>query len=259
LKVRPKKHLGQHFLTNEPTAKKIADACVLKGASNPFLEIGPGTGALTKHLLEIQEMDLYVCEIDQESIDYLAYYYPELNSRIFKEDFLKMDLDAAKDKLTAAFSLVGNFPYNISSQILFKAYDHKDQIIQVAGMFQKEVAQRVCEKPGSKAYGILSVLLQIFFDVEYLHTVPPGAFYPPPKVDSAIFRIVRNDVTDEQIGCDSQILKKVVKAAFGQRRKTLRNSLKSLFDSSKLPEHFISKRPEQLEPNEFIEVTKSLI
>jgi 16S rRNA (adenine1518-N6/adenine1519-N6)-dimethyltransferase len=248
--VRPKKSLGQHFLKDLSVAERIA------GALSPFpdlpvLEIGPGTGVLTQFLLR-NKSDLSVVELDKESVIYLNEHYPELRGRIIEADFLKLDL---ADLFPGKFCVIGNYPYNISSQIFFKVLDYKDKIPCCSGMLQKEVAERLASKPGKKAYGIISVLLQVWYDIEYLFTVGPEVFDPPPKVNSAVIRMTRNSRTN--LPCDEALFKTVVKTAFNQRRKTLRNSLKSLLEKentiSGLP--IFDKRPEQLSVAEFIELT----
>ncbi len=238
--VRPKKALGQHFLTDLSVAQKIADALVVEcPAGNavsesvaehsatlkplPVLEIGPGMGVLSQYLLERGDLDLKMIEIDRESVDYLLTHFPKAAGRVIEGDFLKMNLSYF---FPETFAVIGNFPYNISSQIFFRIIDHKDSIPQVVCMIQKEVAERIAEKPGSKTYGILSVLLQAWYDIEYLFTVGEGAFNPPPKVKSAVIRLRRN--SRAELGCDEKLFKTVVKTAFNQRRKTLRNSLKPL-------------------------------
>ncbi|MBT8321095.1 MAG: 16S rRNA (adenine(1518)-N(6)/adenine(1519)-N(6))-dimethyltransferase RsmA, partial [Eudoraea sp.] len=228
--VRAKKHLGQHFLKDENIARKIADTLSLKNCTN-VLEIGPGTGVLTRFLLE-KEIALTVMEIDSESVSFLRNQFsvlhpeirPHLNKlEILEADFLKQDLtDLFKGE---AFTITGNFPYNISSQIVFKMLQHRNRIPEFSGMFQKEVAQRICEKKGSKAYGILSVLTQAFYEASYLFTVPPEVFDPPPKVQSGVIHLIRKEPYPLQ--CDESLFFRVVKAAFNHRRKTLRNSLKS--------------------------------
>lgn len=251
--VRPKKNLGQHFLKDEDIARRIADT--IDGfASLPVLEVGPGTGVLTRHLLA-KGRDLRVVEIDGESIDYLNEYYPELDGRIFEQDFLRMALD---ELYPSDFCVIGNYPYNISSQIFFKVLDHKDRIPICAGMIQKEVAERLCASPGSKTYGILSVLLQVWYDVEYLFTVGENAFNPPPKVKSAVVRLTRNK--RRQLNCDEKLFKTVVKASFNQRRKMLRNSIKSILaDDNPLPDDpMLTKRPEQLSIEQFEYLTNLL-
>ncbi|MDH3323229.1 MAG: 16S rRNA (adenine(1518)-N(6)/adenine(1519)-N(6))-dimethyltransferase RsmA [Flavobacteriaceae bacterium] len=252
--VRAKKHLGQHFLNDEFIAQKIADTLIEKGYKN-VLEIGPGMGVLTKYLLK-KDFTTYVIEIDRESIEYLNAHYLNLSGRIINDDFLKIDVK----KLFGGeqFAIIGNFPYNISTQIVFKTIENRDLIPEFSGMFQKEVAMRIAEKPGTKTYGILSVLTQAFYDVEYLFTVPPTVFTPPPKVDSGVIRLIRKK--DYTLPVDVKFFFKVVKTAFNQRRKTLRNSLKSFELSDKLREDAIfAQRPEQLSVDQFIELTKSIL
>ena len=219
MEVRAKKALGQHFLTDQSIAKNIVGA--LTGSK--ALEVGPGMGVLTQYLLPRPEMSLKVIEIDDESVVYLRKHYPGLGDNLIEGDFLKMDLDGIFD---GEYSVIGNFPYNISSQIFFKILEHRDRIPEVVCMIQKEVAERIAEKPGTKTYGILSVFLQAWYDIDYLFTVGSGAFNPPPKVQSAVIRLTRNSRKD--LGCDEKLFRTVVKTAFGQRRKTLRNSLKPL-------------------------------
>ena len=249
--VKAKKHLGQHFLRDENIAKKIADTLTLNGYKK-VLEIGPGMGVLTKYLLE-KDITTYVIEIDTESVEYLQVNYLNLAPRIIEKDFLKYDLNEVFKGEPLA--IIGNFPYNISSQIVFKALEMRDQIPEFSGMFQKEVAQRICEKEGSKTYGILSVLTQAFYDAEYLFTVPPGVFNPPPKVDSGVMRLIRKE--NYTLPCDEKLFFKVVKQAFQQRRKTLRNSLKTFNLSDNLKANTIfGQRPEQLTVAQFIELTQ---
>jgi 16S rRNA (adenine1518-N6/adenine1519-N6)-dimethyltransferase len=249
--VRAKKHLGQHFLTDENIAKKIANTLSLKGYKN-ILEIGPGTGILTKYLLKKNGISTYVIEVDKESVAYLEVNYPNLIPRIIENDFLKYNLkEVFKEE---PFAIIGNFPYNISSQIVFKTLEMRDQIPEFCGMFQKEVAKRICEKEGTKTYGILSVLTQAFYETDYLFTVPPQVFNPPPKVHSAVIRLTRKK--DYKPPCNEQLFFKVVKTAFQQRRKTLRNSLKTFYLSDNLREDVIfGRRPEQLSVKEFIDLT----
>lgn len=251
MSVKAKKHLGQHFLKDENIAKKIADTLSLKDY-NSVLEIGPGMGVLTKYLLE-KETTTYVIEIDSESVEYLQANYLNLAPRIIEKDFLKYDLkEVFKD---SQFAIIGNFPYNISTQIVFKVLEMRAQIPEFSGMFQKEVAQRICEKEGSKAYGILSVLTQAFYNADYLFTVPPSVFNPPPKVDSGVLRLTRKEHLD--LPCDEALFFRVVKTAFQQRRKTLRNSLKTFNLSDNLKANAIfDKRPEQLSVDSFIELTQ---
>ena len=251
MSVKAKKHLGQHFLKDENIAKKIADTLSLKDY-NSVLEIGPGMGVLTKYLLE-KETTTYVIEIDSESVEYLQANYLNLAPRIIEKDFLKYDLKEVFND--SQFAIIGNFPYNISTQIVFKVLEMRAQIPEFSGMFQKEVAQRICEKEGSKAYGILSVLTQAFYNAEYLFTVPPSVFNPPPKVDSGVLRLTRKEHLD--LPCDEALFFRVVKTAFQQRRKTLRNSLKTFNLSDNLKANAIfDKRPEQLSVDSFIELTQ---
>ena len=248
--VRAKKHLGQHFLTDESIAKRIADS--LENHKTNVLEIGPGMGVLTKYLITKDDISLKVVEIDTESVTYLEENYPSLKGNIVSGDFLKMNLN---DITTEPVSIIGNFPYNISSQIFFKVLDYKNQIPEVVGMLQKEVAERLSSPPGNKTYGILSVFLQAYYNVEYLFTVPEHVFNPPPKVKSGVIRLVRNET--EKLDCNEKLFFRVVKTAFNQRRKTLSNSLKSIqFNREQVPSmNVFSKRPEQLGVNEFVELT----
>ncbi|WP_457616764.1 16S rRNA (adenine(1518)-N(6)/adenine(1519)-N(6))-dimethyltransferase RsmA [Lutibacter sp.] len=251
--VRAKKHLGQHFLKDEQIAQDIANSLTETGYNN-VLEIGPGMGVLTKYLLK-KKFTTHVVEIDTESIEYLKAHFLNLSDRIISKDFLKMDLAEIFGKNQVA--IIGNFPYNISTQIVFKTLENKHQIPEFSGMFQKEVAKRIAEKEGSKAYGILSVLTQAFYHVEYLFTVPPTVFNPPPKVESGVIRLIRKE--NYTLPVDEKLFKKVVKTAFNQRRKTLRNSLKSLNLSDNLREDVIfAKRPEQLSVQEFINLTSKI-
>ena len=253
MSVRAKKRLGQHFLKDENIAKKIADSLTEKGY-NDVLEIGPGMGVLTKYLLE-KKFNTYVIEIDRESVEYLKAHYLNLNDRIISKDFLKINLeDYFEDKQLA---IIGNFPYNISSQILFKTLENRHRIPEFSGMFQKEVAQRIAEKPGSKTYGILSVLTQAFYNVEYLFTVSPNVFIPPPKVDSGVIRLIRKE--NYTLPVNEGLFFRVVKTAFNQRRKMLRGSLKSFKLSDKLREDAIfARRPEQLSVHDFISLTQKI-
>ncbi|KGO89215.1 16S rRNA (adenine(1518)-N(6)/adenine(1519)-N(6))-dimethyltransferase RsmA [Flavobacterium suncheonense] len=252
-KVRAKKHLGQHFLNDENIARKIGDTLTLEGY-NRVLEIGPGMGVLTKYLLE-KPIETYVIEIDTESVDYLNAHYPKLHGKIISKDFLKYNLKEVFGE--EPYAIIGNFPYNISSQIVFKTLELRDQIPEFSGMFQKEVAERICEKKGSKAYGILSVLTQAFYDTEYLFTVSEQVFTPPPKVKSGVMRMRRKP--DYKLPCDEKLFFNVVKTAFNQRRKTLRNSLKSFNLSDNLREDSIfDLRPEQISVEEFIVLTQKI-
>ncbi len=253
MRVKAKKYLGQHFLKDKNIAKKIADTLTENGY-DAVLEIGPGMGVLTQFLLQ-KNKEIQVIEIDRESVAYLNEYYPELRGKIISEDFLKYDIVNHFSK--KPFAIIGNYPYNISSQIIFKTLENKEFIPELTGMFQKEVAQRITESSGSKTYGILSVLTQAFYNAEYLFTVPPSVFNPPPKVDSGVIRLIRKK--DFQLPVDEKLFYKVVKTSFNQRRKTLRNSLKSLNLSDNLKEDAIfAKRPEQLSVEEFISLTKKI-
>ena len=251
--VAPKKHLGQHFLTAPDIAQKIADTLKFDTFKR-VLEIGPGTGVLTQFLLHKTE-DLTVVEVDTESIVYLENHYPQLKKRILQQDFLKMDIKVIFQNHPLA--IIGNFPYNISTQIVFKVLEHRHQIPFFSGMFQKEVAKRICETAGSKKYGILSVLCQVFYNTNYCFTVKPGVFHPPPKVDSGVITLSRK--TDFELSCDEALLFKVVKTSFQQRRKTLRNSLKSLALPKNLTEDSIfDQRPEKLTGTAFIALTQKI-
>ena len=255
--VRPKKNLGQHFLTDLSIARAIADtvdAC----PELPVLEVGPGMGVMTQYLVE-KPRELKVVEIDRESVQYLHEHFPRLRENILGEDFLRMDLTKVFDG--RPFVLTGNYPYDISSQIFFKMLDNRDLIPCCTGMIQREVAQRMASKPGTKAYGILSVLMQAWYDVDYLFTVDEHVFNPPPKVKSAVIRLTRNGV--EHLGCDERLFKRVVKAVFGQRRKMLRVSLRQLFADGQPRAGFyelpvMTRRPEQLSIEEFVELTNEV-
>lgn len=252
-KVKAKKHLGQHFLTDESIAKDIADTLTLQGYDK-ILEIGPGMGVLTKYLLD-KPVETYVIEIDTESVEYLNTHYPKLHGKIISKDFLKYNISESLGD--APFAIIGNFPYNISTQIVFRALEMRHRIPEFAGMFQKEVAERICEKKGTKAYGILSVLTQAFYDAEYLFTVPEHVFNPPPKVKSGVLRLRRKE--NYHLPVDEKLFFTVVKTAFNQRRKTLRNSLKSFSLADNLKEDSIfDLRPEQLSTEQFIELTKKI-
>lgn len=247
--VKAKKHLGQHFLKDLNIAQKIADTLSFSGYKK-VLEIGPGMGVLTQFLLE-KKAEIHVIEIDKESVNYLKNHFPKLQDKIISDDFLKFDIVSY---FKEPFAVIGNFPYNISSQIVFKVIELRNFIPEFGGMFQKEVAERICEKAGSKTYSILSVLTQAFYDAEYLFTVSEHVFNPPPKVKSGVLRLVRK--SNYQLECDEKLFFNVVKTAFNQRRKTLRNSLKTFQLSEQLKENPIfDKRPEQLSVNQFIELT----
>lgn len=249
--VKPKKHLGQHFLIDLSISQRISDSLTLHGGYDKVLEIGPGTGALTQFLLQNPNYQTEVVEVDSESVVYLKEEYPDL--KIYEENFLKMDFAVFGNQ---KIGVIGNFPYNISSQILFKVLDEKDSIPEVVGMFQKEVAERIAEGPGSKAYGILSVLLQAFYDIEYLFTVDEDVFNPPPKVKSGVIRLKRNAVAN--LDCDEKLFKNIIKTTFNQRRKTIRNSIKSLLQGHILESEFLSERPEQMSVADFVKLTKSV-
>lgn len=251
-KVRAKKHLGQHFLNDESVAKNIADALTLEGYTK-VLEIGPGMGVLTKYLLE-KPIETFVVEIDTESVTYLEKNYEKLHDHIIGEDFLRFNLNKIFND--EPFAIIGNFPYNISTQIVFRTLEMRNQIPEFAGMFQKEVAERICEKKGSKAYGILSVLCQAFYEVEYLFTVSEHVFTPPPRVKSGVMRMKRKE--NYHLPCSEKLFFTVVKTAFNQRRKTLRNSIKSLINEEIKDEAIFSLRPEQLGFEEFIEITQKI-
>ncbi|MBR4735201.1 MAG: ribosomal RNA small subunit methyltransferase A [Bacteroidales bacterium] len=299
MEVRAKKALGQHFLTDQKIARAIVDAldpssplapqddkshsdslchsephCPESSchserseeSKTPVLEVGPGMGVLTQYLLEREDIDLKLVEIDTESVEYLLTHFQGMQGRLMEADFLTLPLERI---FPGDFCVIGNFPYNISSQIFFKVLDHKDHIPQVVGMVQKEVAERIAEKPGSKTYGILSVLLQAWYDIEYLFTVGSGCFAPPPKVESAVIRLRRNGRTS--LGCDEKLFKTVVKTAFGQRRKMMRNPLKPLAAakagregwspeelSAFLSQPVFSQRPEQLSVEDFVALTNLL-
>jgi 16S rRNA (adenine1518-N6/adenine1519-N6)-dimethyltransferase len=249
--VRPKKSLGQHFLKDDNIARKIVDSLQLTVGS--VLEIGPGMGVLTRHLLELPDRSCYFMDTDRESIEYLNEAFPENSDRFIHADFLKFNID---NLFQGKFVIIGNFPYNISSQILFKVLERRQQVTQVVCMIQKEVAERLAAGPGSKTYGILSVLLQAYYRIEYLFTVNETVFIPPPKVKSAVIRLTRND--REKLDCDEVLFFKVVKTAFNQRRKTLRNSLKSFYIDYERGEvtHLAGKRAEELGVEDFVRLTR---
>lgn len=271
MEVKAKKALGQHFLTSLPTAEKIADTIseseLIPAAGSekarlwgslPVVEIGPGMGVLTDFIVDAGR-DVTAVEIDSESVEYLHRYKPGI--KVVEGDFLKMDLDTLipmTEDASGEFVLIGNYPYNISSQIFFKALDYREKIPVISGMLQKEVAERICSAPGSKVYGILSVLLQAWYDCKYLFTVEPGVFSPPPKVRSGVLRLTRN--SRESLGVDEKKFKTVVKTAFGQRRKTLRNSLSSMIPpgSPLLDDPILKERPERLSVEQFIALAKVL-
>jgi 16S rRNA (adenine1518-N6/adenine1519-N6)-dimethyltransferase len=252
--VRAKKHLGQHFLKDQNIALKIVES--LSGHNNyrQLLEIGPGTGVLSNFLIEKAQYELLFMDVDQESIDFLQNQYPDIKEKIIKEDFLRIDLARYYQE---PFGIIGNFPYNISSQIFFKVLEYRNQIPEVVGMIQKEVAERIASKEGNKTYGILSVLLQAFYDVEYLFSVPPTVFNPPPRVTSAVLRLKRNKT--QTLDCDEKLFFRVVKQGFNNRRKTLRNALKSFDLSTEIKSLvLLDKRAEQLTVNDFVELTNHI-
>jgi 16S rRNA (adenine1518-N6/adenine1519-N6)-dimethyltransferase len=248
-RVHPKKNLGQHFLKDDAIARKVA-ASLTGSGYNTVLEIGPGMGMLTGYLLEREFNDFRVIEIDNESVHYLKEHFPELKN-VIAGDFLSMDIDKF---FTDKIAVIGNFPYNISSQIFFKVLKHRDKVIEITGMLQKEVAERICAGPGSKTYGILSVLLQAFYKTEYLFTVSEHVFSPPPKVKSGVIRLIRNDV--KKLACDETLFFRVVKASFNQRRKTLRNSVKAAFELRREDYNEFGLRPEQLSVDQFVQLTQ---
>jgi 16S rRNA (adenine1518-N6/adenine1519-N6)-dimethyltransferase len=248
-KVQPKRNLGQHFLKDTGIARKIADSITGEGY-NTVLEIGPGMGMLTGYLMDRKFSDFRVIEIDNESVHYLQANFPDLKE-ILRGDFLSMDIDFF---FTEKMGIIGNFPYNISTQILFKVLKHREKVVEITGMLQKEVAERICSGPGSRTYGILSVLLQAFYKTEYLFTVPEHVFSPPPKVKSGVIRLIRNDV--KNLDCDEALFFRVVKACFNQRRKTLRNSVKAAFELKREDYFEFGLRPEQLSVDQFVQLTR---
>ena len=251
-KVKAKKHLGQHFLNDKQIAKDIVDSLSSKEAYDHVLEIGPGMGVLTEFLIEKKDYQTHIIDIDKESIVYLEKEFSVIKDRIISADFLQLDLnDVCEDNL----AIIGNFPYNISSQIFFKVLDNRNKVPEVVGMIQKEVAERIASKHGNKTYGILSVLLQAYYDIEYLFTVPPHVFSPPPKVESAVIRLKRNNC--KELPCNEKFFKRVVKQSFSTRRKTLRNCLKSIGITEEMEQSgFMHLRAEQLSVNDFIKLTQ---
>ncbi|MCC5921981.1 MAG: 16S rRNA (adenine(1518)-N(6)/adenine(1519)-N(6))-dimethyltransferase RsmA [Cyclobacteriaceae bacterium] len=254
--VKAKKHLGQHFLKDETVSERIATSISFHQSAKCLIEVGPGTGALSKHLLKLNYEKLLLMEVDKESIAYLIKNYDAFTKEnVIEQDFLQVPIEKLWPDVPSLI-VVGNFPYNISSQIFFKTLEHKDRIVEVVGMLQKEVARRICSPPGSKEYGILSVLLQAWYEVEYLFEVPPTAFIPPPKVDSAVIRLRRKD--NINLGCDEKLMKQVVKMAFNQRRKTLRNALGAYakpMQEQEIAYDWFQKRAEQLSWQDFVKVT----
>lgn len=253
--VRAKKHLGQHFLTDEHIALQIVRSLYHHSLYKTVLEVGPGMGVLTKYLIQQKEYETFIIDIDKESIAYLKQHFPILNNRIIEGDFLQLDFNTLFSE--QAFAVIGNFPYNISTEILFKILEHKNRVPEVVGMFQKEVAERIAAKPKNKTYGITSVLLQAYYDIEYLFTVHENVFNPPPKVKSAVIRLTRNKT--EKLNCDEKLFRQIVKAGFNQRRKTLRNSIKSYQLKPEFATHpFLGKRAEELSVNDFVELTNMI-
>jgi 16S rRNA (adenine1518-N6/adenine1519-N6)-dimethyltransferase len=252
--VRAKKHLGQHFLTDKNIAAKIVDSLRPENKYQQVLEVGPGMGVLSDILLERTGYETYLIDIDRESYEFLQKKYPKLGNKLINADFLAMDFTAF---FNGPLGIIGNFPYNISSQILFKVLDNRQQVVEVVGMFQKEVAERCAAKAGSKEYGILSVFLQAYYKVEYLFTVKAGVFNPPPKVLSAVIRLTRNETA--QLDCDEKLFWQVVKAGFNQRRKTLRNALSSLINKEKMTEEpLLDLRAERLTVGDFVKITQQI-
>ena len=255
--VSPKKNLGQHFLRDENIARKIVSSLKRKADYKTIVEVGPGTGVLTKYLLQEKEYEVFAVEVDRESVAFLKKNFPELQERIIEKDFLEFDLSFLPPAVSRKpFSIIGNFPYNISTQILFKVLEFRNQIPEAVGMFQKEVADRIASPPGNKTYGILSVLLQAYYKIEYLFTVHENVFHPPPKVKSAVIRLSRNEI--EKLDCDEELFFKIVKTGFNQRRKTLRNALSAKFEIKTLTSDLFSKRAEQLSVKEFVELVNLL-
>lgn len=246
--IRAKKHLGQHFLNDKNIAEKIADSLLYRG---DVLEIGPGMGILTSFLMQRADTNLAVIEIDSESVEYLHEHFPGL--KVLPEDVLKFNL---RSIFPGQFAIIGNFPYNISAPILFRLLEHRDSVPEFTGMLQKEVAERIAQPPGSKEYGILSVLLQAFYHAKYLFTVHENVFTPPPKVKSGVIRLTRKE--NYKLGCDEKLFFNVVKTAFNQRRKTLRNSLKGIAGSETIAPDILQQRPEQLSCEAFVEITKQI-
>lgn len=250
--VRAKKHLGQHFLTDKKIAAKIVDGLVHTDQYSQVLEVGPGMGILSDILLERKDLETFMIDIDVESYHFLKDKYPQMGERLINGDFLKMDL---KKVFSGKYAIIGNFPYNISSQILFKVLEHRENVVEMVGMFQKEVAERCASKSGTKDYGILSVLIQAYYNIDYLFSVKPGTFNPPPKVNSGVIRLSRNERAT--LDCDEKLFWIVVKAGFNQRRKTLRNALSGVLPKVKMDDHiYFEKRAEQLSVEDFITLTQ---
>jgi 16S rRNA (adenine1518-N6/adenine1519-N6)-dimethyltransferase len=250
--VRAKKHLGQHFLTDKKIAAKIVDGLIHTDQYRQVLEVGPGMGILSDILLAREHLETFMIDIDVESYHFLNDKYPQMGERLINGDFLAMDL---KKVFSGKFAIIGNFPYNISSQILFKVLEHRENVVEMVGMFQKEVAERCASKSGTKDYGILSVLIQAYYNIDYLFTVKPGTFNPPPKVNSGVIRLSRNERVT--LDCDEKLFWTVVKAGFNQRRKTLRNALSGVLPKVKMDDNiYFEKRAEQLSVEDFITLTQ---
>jgi 16S rRNA (adenine1518-N6/adenine1519-N6)-dimethyltransferase len=250
--VRAKKHLGQHFLTDKKIAAKIVDGLVHTDQYRQVLEVGPGMGILSDILLAREDLETFMIDIDVESYHFLNDKYPQMGERLINGDFLKMDL---KKVFPGKYAIIGNFPYNISSQILFKVLEHRENVVEMVGMFQKEVAERCASKSGTKDYGILSVLIQAYYNIDYLFSVKPGTFNPPPKVNSGVIRLSRNERAT--LDCDEKLFWTVVKAGFNQRRKTLRNALSGVLPKVKMDDNiYFEKRAEQLSVEDFITLTQ---
>lgn len=249
--MKAKKSFGQHFLNSEDIAHRIANSLIRTDATNAVLEVGPGKGVLSKYLLQ-KDIEYLAIEADRDMVSYLEHYYEEIRGKVILQDFLKADLSTAFDG--KSFSLIGNFPYNISSQILIKLIEYRQYIPELVGMFQKELAERVIAPPGNKTYGVISVLVQAYYDGEYLFSVNPGSFTPPPKVKSGVIRLERKD--NGELGCNPDLFRTVVKTSFGKRRKMLRNTIKSLVnDEQDMKDTFFDQRPERLSLDDFIELT----
>ncbi len=250
--VRAKKHLGQHFLKDETIALDIVKSLKHTNQYKKVLEVGPGMGVLTKYLIAETDYETHIIDIDRESIAFLKEKFSVLENRIIEGDFLKLDFNNLFNN--ESFAVIGNFPYNISTEILFKVLDHKNQVPEVVGMFQKEVAERIAAKPKNKTYGITSVLLQAFYDIDYLFTVNENVFNPPPRVKSAVIRLTRNNV--QQLDCNEKLFKQVVKAGFNQRRKTLRNSIRAFKLKPEFLDHkYLTQRAEELSVDDFVALT----
>ncbi len=252
--VKAKKHLGQHFLTDKNIAQRIVDGLIHTDKYNQVLEVGPGMGILSDILLQRDDLETFLIDIDTESFNFLREKYPQLGDRLINGDFLKLNFESI---FPGKFAVIGNFPYNISSQILFRILENRHNIVEMVGMFQKEVAERCASKPGTKEYGILSVFIQAYYHIEYLFTVKPGTFNPPPKVNSGVIRLTRNST--EELDCDEKLFWRVVKAGFNQRRKTLRNAVSAVVPRDRLGEHpFYERRAETLTVADFVELTNFL-